>query len=318
MKHKLLPHHGPEIGRVAQMARDVAYLQLSLVNVFFIGKPQSGDRAWVLVDAGMPTSGPAIAREAARRFGHGARPSAILLTHGHFDHRGALKELAELWDVPVYAHRLEAPYLTGRSDYPPPDPTVGGGAIARFASRTFPRRSIDIGSRLQLLPEDGSVPGLPDWRWIHTPGHSPGHVSFFRDEGRVLIAGDAFVTMRQESALAALIRKQEVWRPPAYFTPDWQSARASVRALASLDPEVAGTGHGVPMSGGRLRDGLHDLADHFDDYMPADGRYVRAPALADESGIYRIPPPRFDPLPPVLVTAGLVALLGRRLLRGHA
>jgi glyoxylase-like metal-dependent hydrolase (beta-lactamase superfamily II) len=318
MQGTLLPHYGPEIGRATQMAREVACLPLSLVNVFFIGKPQAGDRAWVLVDTGMPTSGPAIAREAVRRFGHGARPSAILLTHGHFDHRGAVKELAELWDVPVYAHALEAPYLTGRSDYPPQDPTVGGGFIARVASRTFPRRSIDIGSRLQLLPEDGSVPGLEGWRWIHTPGHTPGHVSFFREEGRVLIAGDAFVTMRQESALAALTRKPEVWRPPAYFTPDWQSARSSVRTLARLEPEVAGTGHGVPMSGTRLRDGLHDLADHFDEYMPDDGRYVRAPALADESGVYRIPPRRFDPLPTLVVSAGLLALLGTRLRRGHA
>ena len=53
-------------------------------------------------------------------------PAAVLLTHGHFDHVGALKELADQWDAPIYAHGLEHPYLDGRSSYPPPDPTVGG------------------------------------------------------------------------------------------------------------------------------------------------------------------------------------------------
>ena len=106
----------------------MACLELSIVNVYLVGPPQAGDRGWVLVDTGLPTSHKAIVREAERRFGHRARPSAIVLTHGHIDHVGSVRELAELWDVPVYAHRLEAPYLTGRSDYPPGDPTVGGGA----------------------------------------------------------------------------------------------------------------------------------------------------------------------------------------------
>ncbi|HET9209617.1 MAG TPA: MBL fold metallo-hydrolase, partial [Thermoanaerobaculia bacterium] len=81
--------------------------------------------------------------------------------------------------------------------------------------------------------------------------------------------------------------------------------------------EVAGTGHGIPMSGERLRQELNHLAEHFDEVMPDDGRYVRQPARADEDGIYRVPPPRFDPLPPLLVSAGVLALIGRRLLRSR-
>ena len=42
---------------------------------------------------------------------------------------------------------------------------------------------------------------MPGWRWVHTPGHTAGHVSLFRDADRTLIAGDAFVTTKQESAL---------------------------------------------------------------------------------------------------------------------
>src|SRR5688572_15712873 len=165
------------------VAHDVAALRIAIVNVFFVGEPLGGE--WVLIDAGMPMSAGRIMRAAEQRFGRGARPRAIVLTHGHFDHRGALETLLAAWDVPVFAHELELPYLTGESDYPPPDPTVGGGAMSRM-SPMFPRRSIDLGGRVRPLPADGSVPHMPGWRWVHTPGHTPGHVSFFRDADRAL------------------------------------------------------------------------------------------------------------------------------------
>jgi DNA-binding CsgD family transcriptional regulator len=69
-----------------------------------------------------------IVKAAARRFGADARPAAIVLTHGHFNHVGALEALAERWRCSVYAHPLELPYITGCASYPPMDPSVGGGA----------------------------------------------------------------------------------------------------------------------------------------------------------------------------------------------
>jgi glyoxylase-like metal-dependent hydrolase (beta-lactamase superfamily II) len=301
--------------KIFEVAPDVACLELPLVNVCFVGERRAGDRGWVLVDTGMPTSGHAIVREAERRFGSGSRPSAIILTHGHIDHVGSVRDLAERWDVPVYAHRLEAPYLTGRSSYPPADPTVGGGAMARVVSRFFPRSPIDLGDRLHLLNENGSLPGMEGWQWIHTPGHTPGHVSLFRLEDRVLIAGDAFVTTRQESLISVLTRRQEVWRPPAYFTPDWESARSSVQELARLDPSIAATGHGVPMFGTQLHSELEALARYFDEVIPSHGRYVDQPAIADERGVVRVPPRVFDPLPPLVVGLGVLAVIGTKLLR---
>ena len=162
--------------------------------------PRRGDREWALIDAGMPGSADQIARAAEARFGPGSRPSAIVLTHGHFDHVGALEALARRWDAPVYAHPMEMPYLTGRSSYPPPDPSVGGGLVSAL-SWSYPRGPIDLAGRVKPLPEDGSVPGLPGWRWVFTPGHTPGHVALFRDADRTLIAGDAVVTTRQESVV---------------------------------------------------------------------------------------------------------------------
>src|SRR5437660_1608424 len=129
------------------VAHDVAWLPIVMVNTYLVGEPGAGDRQWVLVDAGLtPLCARTIKKAAAERFGPDSRPAAIVLTHGHFDHVGAVKELAERWDVPVFAHLLEMPYLTGLSGYPPPDPAVGGGAMA-FLSRLFPREAIDLGRR---------------------------------------------------------------------------------------------------------------------------------------------------------------------------
>lgn len=287
------------------VSRELAYLRTGIVNLFFAGPYGAGDREWVLIDAGLAGWTWAIVAAAARRFGTGARPSAIVLTHGHFDHVGALSALAERWDVPVYAHELELPYITGRASYPPPDPTVGGGAMAAL-SWLFPRGPIDVGGRAQRLPDDGRVPGLPGWRWIHTPGHSPGHVSFFRDEDRTLIAGDAFVTVKQESALAVLTQAPEIHGPPAYYTTDWAAVWRSVANLAALGPELAATGHGIPMGGEGLTHGLATLVREFERRaVPAYGRYVFRPALADASGPVYVPPDVPHPLGNLLAGFGV-------------
>jgi glyoxylase-like metal-dependent hydrolase (beta-lactamase superfamily II) len=116
---------------------------------------------------------------------------------------------------------------------------------------------------------------MTGWRWIHTPGHAPGHVSFFRESDRALIAGDAFVTCRQDVLYKVLIQQLEINGPPRYFTPDWQAAWDSVRALDALNPAMAITGHGRPVKGATLTDGLRDLAARFDEIaIPEHGRYV--------------------------------------------
>ncbi|MGE0755563.1 MAG: MBL fold metallo-hydrolase [Pirellulaceae bacterium] len=294
-------------GAMEEIAPGVARLVQPIVNAYFIGVPSTPSRSWVLVDAGLPFTATTIRRAAAQRFGPDSCPAAILLTHGHFDHVGALADLAEQWNVPVYAHELELPYVTGRSSYPPPDPTVGGGVMS-FLSRLYPRGPVDVGRRALPLPPDRSIPGLPQWRWIPTPGHTPGHVSFFRDADRILLAGDAFVTTRQESAVAALAKWPQVWRPPAYYTTDWSAARDSIERLAALNPHVAGTGHGVALYGDQLSDGLAALLDNWDHVVPADGRYVRQPALADTDGVVAIPPAVADPAWKVGLVIGAAAL----------
>jgi glyoxylase-like metal-dependent hydrolase (beta-lactamase superfamily II) len=253
-----------------RIAPGLVGLRILLVNLFAISIPNDG---WILVDAGLPLSAEYTRHWCEQRF-HGSSPRAILLTHGHFDHVGGLKSLAEAWDVPVYAHEAELPYITGKEKYPPPDPKVGGGLMSLLAP-LYPRGPEDIGSRAQALPADGSVPELPAWKWIHTAGHTDGHVSYFREGDRTLIAGDAFCTTDQQSAIAIAEQRPELHGPPAYYTSDWDAAKRSVEKLAALHPITIVPGHGLPMSGADVPPKLEQLARRFDEVArPKQDRYV--------------------------------------------
>ncbi|HZQ94364.1 MAG TPA: MBL fold metallo-hydrolase [Candidatus Sulfotelmatobacter sp.] len=242
------------------IAPGVRGLRIAQVNVYAVSAPGG----WVLIDAGLPTSDGRIRRWGEKHFG-GCKPSAILLTHGHFDHVGAFPQILDAWewDVPVYAHQSELPYLRGQKNYPAPDPDAGGGLISLLAP-FYPRRPINLGNRVQALPLDGSVPGLNDWRWIHTPGHAEGHVSFFRDSDRTLLVGDAFCTTKQDSLSPMAMQRPELHGPPAYYTSDWDSAKDSVAILAKLKPQCVAPGHGSPMRGLDVAPALDDLARNFD------------------------------------------------------
>jgi glyoxylase-like metal-dependent hydrolase (beta-lactamase superfamily II) len=271
--YKFIPATSVASGVSVEVLPDLYCHTIQIVNICLVGDPDK--KEFVLVDAGMPKTADDIIDVTEKRFGANSRPQAIILTHGHFDHVGAIIELVKHWNVPVYAHEAEMPYLTGKARYPEPDPSVEGGMVAKM-SAFFPNEPIDLGGHVQPLPGDGTVPHLEDFRWIHTPGHTPGHVSLFRDRDRTLIAGDAFVTVRQDSLYKVFTQEMEISGPPRYYTTDWNDARESVRKLAALQPETAITGHGAPVSGEKLREGLAKLAREFDQIaMPDYGKYVQ-------------------------------------------
>ena len=265
-----------EVVPLNEVAPGVRGLRILFVNVFAI----SGPSGWTLIDTGLYLSASKIKHWAEGHFGKGTRPEAIVLTHGHFDHVGAIKDLLNDWDVPVYAHPAEFPYLTGHEKYPPPDPSVGGGLMA-VMSPLYPRTSADLSGNVTPIPQDGSVPNLPGWRWLHTPGHAPGHISLFRDEDKLLLAGDAFCTTKQESFLAVAKQKPELHGPPSYYTPDWEAACASVNELSKLCPRTIAPGHGLPMCGDEVADQLVRLAINFDHVaVPDHGKYLHKTASA--------------------------------------
>ena len=142
------------------IAPGVEGLKIMFVNVFGVRHP---DGSWTLIDAGVPFSAGRIRSWAEKRFG--GRPNAILLTHGHFDHVGTAAELAESWNVPIYAHPLEFPYLTGRAEYPRPNAGAGGGMMS-LLSPLLPRGPVNLSPRLWEFPNEGAMlPQMP-----HTGG----------------------------------------------------------------------------------------------------------------------------------------------------
>ena len=284
------------------IAPDVARLNLLASNAYLVGEKKS----WVVVDSGMPGFFSKIKTTAEEIYGADNKPKAIILTHGHVDHYGSALALAAYWDVPIYAHPLDLPYLTGRDSQPPLDPTVGGffAQIARF----LPSSATDLGHYVKPLPDDNSVPGLPGWRWIHTPGHTAGHVSLFRDEDKTLVAGDAVVTVNMDKFSTMATMHQEFYKPPTPGTYDWIATRKSIKALASLRPSVVASGHGVPMTGPDVAEKLEQWGQDF--IAPLHGRYVPEAARFNLEGVEYLPPPVPDPLPTTVAFVLAGALIG--------
>lgn len=257
-----------------EVTSDILVMNFTIVTACLVGNPDN-DSEWVLVDTGLENSADFILESAEKRFGKNSKPKAIILTHGHFDHVGSVAKLCEFWNVPVYIHRLEIPYITGKKDYPIADSTVDEGLVAKI-SPTFPHTSIDISFHAVALPDDGSIPGMPGWKWVPTPGHTEGHVSLFREKDGVLIVGDAFSTTKQESLLSVITHREQISGPPKYLTTDWNAAEDSVKRLLDLKPSVAIPSHGNPMKGEELDKHLKMLVNHFDEVAkPKQGRFVR-------------------------------------------
>jgi glyoxylase-like metal-dependent hydrolase (beta-lactamase superfamily II) len=238
----------------------------SQTDVYFV---RSGS-SWSLIDAGWANDGPSIKAAAASLFGVDARPAAILLTHVHPDHAGSALELARTWDCAVHVHPAELPIARGDLSamirYAGPlDRWVILPAMRAMGRRRreamLARSSLEDVAR--AFDPVGGVPGLPDWECVPTPGHTPGHVSFFRPSDRVLISGDAALTLKVNSPAGFLLGSAGLSGPPRYTSWRWEVARASVAKLAGLEPNVLAGGHGTPMTGPGTARALQGFADRW-------------------------------------------------------
>ena len=233
-------------------------------NVYLV---RSGP-AWVLIDTAWPHRGELIKAAAESVFGAGTRPAAILLTHVHPDHSGSALELAWMWDVLVYVLPAELPLASGRylPEYGNP---LDRWLIAPLLA-LLPRRTVEasvarnnLAGVVQTFDPAARVPGLPDWTAVPTPGHTPGHVAFFRSKDRVLITGDAVLTIDVNSLPGLLTGRHRVCGPPYISTWNWPAAKESVGALARLTPRVVACGHGRPLTGAQAGASLASFSVRF-------------------------------------------------------
>ncbi|RYL91607.1 MBL fold metallo-hydrolase [Sporolactobacillus sp. THM7-4] len=106
------------------------------------------------------------------------RPLAVLLTHAHFDHIGALEPVRDHWKIPAYLHQNEADWLQ--------DPNKNGSALFSMVEAFHDRPAEHLLSHEQSL-EIGPF----SFEVLETPGHSPGGVSYYFKSTNVVFCGDA-------------------------------------------------------------------------------------------------------------------------------
>ncbi len=193
------------------------------------GRPRHGFNAYlmggVLVDARTR-----MAHRRLHRLLSADPPTAHVITHAHADHQGASHALCDDFDIELWcpegdADAMEAGDLSDRAP---------SNMITRTQLRFWAGPAHPVARRLREGDEVGG------FTVVDTPGHSPGHVSFWREQDRVLVAGDAIFGRHPVTGRPSL------HEPPGIFTLDPARARDSIRRLAALEPKVVCFGHGAP------------------------------------------------------------------------
>lgn len=208
--------------RMREVADDVFHLPLSFrcsVNAYLVGD--------TLVDAGFAFQAGKVLSEVRGRV-----VAQHVLTHAHVDHAGGTRKVVDALRIPVRAGERDLPNLhTGDVELEVPGPLRPVGR--RYASFT----AVPEAAPLRI----GETVG-PDFVVLDTPGHSAGHVSFWRERDRVLICGDVVNSMDLRTTRPGLRE------PPTVFTPDPVQNRRSIRRLADLEPRLVLVGHGPPVT----------------------------------------------------------------------
>jgi glyoxylase-like metal-dependent hydrolase (beta-lactamase superfamily II) len=201
---------------VARNVWQLAVIPPNVINAYLVDN--------VLVDAGTRA-----ARRKILRALDGVSLESVALTHCHPDHQGSAAAVCEQFGVPLACHPADRDAMEGRG------PMVPVNRWIRLSDRLMsgPRRAVD-----QCLEEGQTIAGF---RVIHTPGHTPGHVSLFRESDGVLIAGDVV------AGIHPLLLLPGLHEPPAFFCADARENRRSLRKLGDLKPRTILFGHGPPL-----------------------------------------------------------------------
>lgn len=195
------------------------------------GFPPNGINVYVIEDVLIDAASRHATRRILRQV-EGQPIGAHALTHAHPDHQGASHEVCDRLGIPYWvgaadADAAENPDLIGERQ---PD-----SFMAQFFHRIFtgPGHPVD-----RKLAEGDEVAGF---QVLDVPGHSAGHVAFFRESDRVLILGDVLNNVDVMTGIPGLRL------PKPYLTPDPDRNRASAKRLAGLEPSLVLFGHGAPL-----------------------------------------------------------------------
>lgn len=183
----------------------------------------------VLVDAGIRGDLPRLLKLLKNH-----RISKHVLTHVHPDHQGASHGICEAFQVPLWCSEKEVDAMeTG--DF---SQQIPANLITKFQGQFWTGEKHPVAQGLR----EGDL--VNDFTVIETFGHSPGHLSFWRERDRTLIVGDV------SRNISFLTLQTELGEPPALFTMDAAQNRQSLRKLGELRPKTVLFGHGQPILDG--------------------------------------------------------------------
>jgi len=203
--------------KITQISEHIWSLKIWIVIPIHVWVVEDEDGV-TLVDAGLPFMAKGILQFIEKL--EAGPLTRIVLTHGHGDHVGAIEKILSVIQVPIFAHRIEIPYIEGKVTYPrKKKPMI---TVAK--------------QRTQALPENeqGELQSMGGLTPYFTPGHSPGHVVYYHQQDQVLLVGDLF------TAKKGILRK-----PMAIFTGDMEEAIRSSAIVKQLKPLRLEVCHGT-------------------------------------------------------------------------
>lgn len=179
----------------------------------------------VLIDAGIRSSSSIILKALKHK-----TITKHALTHAHADHQGSSKIICETLNIPLLCSEPEKELAENGNvikEYPNPN-----HIISKFQKNFWAGKGHQVS---EILREGDKIGGFTV---VETPGHSSGHLSFFREKDGVLIVGDVMTNMN------LLTTKVGLHVPPSLFTTNRETNRKSILKLASLKPKILCFGHG--------------------------------------------------------------------------
>ena len=247
----------PVVSGPREIAPEVRWLPLGgalrAVNVYFIAYPARGASSTPPGGRGTPGD-PRGGRGAVRRRGEPGRRAADARPPDHAGDRPRARAGVGMPGADAFRDEVPARQWDAEAIRAYAGPLDRWVILRRCASPASERMKAVLakGSMADVagpLAPGAPLPGLPGWTTLPAPGHTPGHVAFLRRDDRVLVTGDALVTLDLNSLRGVAGRRPRIAGPPWYTTWSWTAAKASASALARLEPLVIAPGHGRPMRG---------------------------------------------------------------------